>query len=175
MTRGAASRLAMPIARRIVHPSATSGCGDKELSRNPPAFRPSISSCWAAARPARAGPWPRRFSARWRSSSRPQPSEGRHQHRHDSEQDAARDPLMLSGWRSRQLLGVDLSLRREATYRDFMRHQKHVSATERQRAESRLDQHGVTRFRGSASFADPHTVGSRMKRSASRGFAARKS
>ncbi len=66
--------------------------------------------------------------------------------------------LMLSGWRSRRLFGVDLSLRREATVSDFMRHQKHVSATERLRAESRLDQHGVTRLRGSAVFEDPHTV-----------------
>src|SRR5687767_5669822 len=65
---------------------------------------------------------------------------------------------MLSGWRSRRLFGVDLSLRREATVADFMRHQKHVSDAERERAESRLDQHGVTRFHGSACFEDPHTV-----------------
>jgi NAD(P) transhydrogenase len=32
--------------------------------------------------------------------------------------------LMLSGWRSRRLFGVDLSLRREATVTDFMRHEK---------------------------------------------------
>ena len=66
--------------------------------------------------------------------------------------------LMLSGWRSRRLFGVDLSLRREATVSDFMRHEKQVTASERQRAESRLDQHGVTRFRGTACFEDPHTV-----------------
>ena len=66
--------------------------------------------------------------------------------------------LMLSGWRSRRLFGVDLSLRREATVSDFMRHEKHVTASERQRAESRLDLHGVTRFRGTASFSDPYTV-----------------
>src|SRR6188508_1428995 len=41
--------------------------------------------------------------------------------------------LMLSGWRSRRLHGVDLSLRREATITDFMRHQKHVSESERLR------------------------------------------
>ena len=46
--------------------------------------------------------------------------------------------LMLSGWRSRQLLGVDLSLRREATIADFMRHEKHVTDRERQRIEARL-------------------------------------
>ena len=66
--------------------------------------------------------------------------------------------LMLSGWRSRRLFGVDLSLRREATVSDFMRHEKQVSDRNGMRAESRLDQHGVTQFRGSASFEDAHTV-----------------
>src|SRR5207248_4941043 len=32
--------------------------------------------------------------------------------------------LALSGMRSRKLFGVDLSLRREATVRDFMRHKR---------------------------------------------------
>jgi NAD(P) transhydrogenase len=65
---------------------------------------------------------------------------------------------MLSGWRSRQLHGVDLSLRREATITDFMRHQKHVTESERQRLEERLALRGVTRFHGAASFVDAHTV-----------------
>ncbi|MBC8011035.1 MAG: FAD-dependent oxidoreductase, partial [Burkholderiales bacterium] len=34
--------------------------------------------------------------------------------------------LVLSGWRSRRLFGVDLSLRREATVGDFMSHSKNV-------------------------------------------------
>jgi NAD(P) transhydrogenase len=66
--------------------------------------------------------------------------------------------LMLSGWRSRRLFGVDLSLRREATVSDFMRHEKHVTAAERRRVEARLDLRGVSRFHGAASFEDPHTV-----------------
>src|SRR5688572_19127104 len=45
--------------------------------------------------------------------------------------------LMLSGWRSRKLFGVDLSLRREATVTDFMRHEKHVTNCERQWVEAR--------------------------------------
>jgi NAD(P) transhydrogenase len=65
---------------------------------------------------------------------------------------------MLSGWRSRRLFGVDLSLRREATVSDFMRHEKQVTAAERRRVESRLDLRGVVRFHGAASFEDPHTV-----------------
>jgi NAD(P) transhydrogenase len=66
--------------------------------------------------------------------------------------------LMLSGWRSRRLFGVDLSLRREATISDFMCHEKQVTASERQRVEERLALRGVTRFHGAASFVDPHTI-----------------
>src|ERR1700675_1352681 len=36
--------------------------------------------------------------------------------------------LALSGMRSRKLFGVDLSLRREATVSDFLRHQRNVKA-----------------------------------------------
>lgn len=66
--------------------------------------------------------------------------------------------LVLSGWRSRRLFGVDLSLRREATVSDFMRHEKVVTATERERVESRLLQEGASKFHGTASFVDNHTV-----------------
>src|SRR5580765_3648335 len=66
--------------------------------------------------------------------------------------------LMLSGWRSRKLYGVDLSLRREATIADFMRHAKQVTDSERQRVEARLALRGVTRFHGAASFVDAHTI-----------------
>ena len=66
--------------------------------------------------------------------------------------------LVLSGWRSRELHGVDLSLKREATVGDFMRHANHVRTTNRSRVEARLDQRGVTRIRGAGSFVDPHTV-----------------
>lgn len=66
--------------------------------------------------------------------------------------------LALTGWRSRKLHGVDLSLRREATVADFTRHQQQVSAGERRRIEMRLDALSVERFHGTASFVDPHTV-----------------
>ncbi len=66
--------------------------------------------------------------------------------------------LMLSGWRSRRLFGVDLSLRREATINDFMSHEKLVTGNERQRVEERLAHRGVTRFHGAASFVDAHTI-----------------
>src|ERR1700686_4138704 len=46
--------------------------------------------------------------------------------------------LALSGWQSRKLFGVDLSLRREATIADFTRHQDHVSADQSSRAWNRM-------------------------------------
>lgn len=66
--------------------------------------------------------------------------------------------LVLSGWRSRQLYGVDLSLRREATIADFMHHESRVTKGERERLESLLDHRGVVRFHGMATFVDPHVI-----------------
>ena len=66
--------------------------------------------------------------------------------------------LALSGWRSRRLFGVDLSLRREATVPDLMYHEQRVTAEERRQLESRLENHCVERFHGAANFIDPHTV-----------------
>jgi NAD(P) transhydrogenase len=66
--------------------------------------------------------------------------------------------IALSGWRSRRLFGVDLSLRREATVSDFMHHEKQVTAGERQRLEQRLHTNRVESFHGTASFVDPHSI-----------------
>lgn len=66
--------------------------------------------------------------------------------------------LMLSGWRSRRLFGVDLSLRREATVTEFMHHEERVTAAERHRVEVTLGRLGVTRIHGRASFVDAHTI-----------------
>jgi NAD(P) transhydrogenase len=67
--------------------------------------------------------------------------------------------LVLSGLKARELYGVDLSLRWEATVADFGRHARHVTDAERDRSMARLDLRGVTRFQGTASFANPHTIG----------------
>ena len=66
--------------------------------------------------------------------------------------------LAFSGWRSRRLFGVDLSLRREATIDDFMRPKDAVASAGRQFVESRMRDLGVERFHGTASFVDPHTI-----------------
>jgi NAD(P) transhydrogenase len=66
--------------------------------------------------------------------------------------------LAISGLRARDLYGVDLSLRREATVADFMFHEQHVTANERQRVEQGLAHKGVMLYHGTASFVDPHTL-----------------
>src|SRR5467141_2354704 len=66
--------------------------------------------------------------------------------------------LALSGMRSRKLFGVDLSLRREATVADFMRHEKNVATRERRRREEQLRTYNVETFHAAATFVDPNTV-----------------
>lgn len=66
--------------------------------------------------------------------------------------------LALSGWRTRKLFGVDLSLRREATVGDFMGHKDDVLAHERRLWEGRLRVGNVEKFQGAARFVDPHAV-----------------
>lgn len=66
--------------------------------------------------------------------------------------------LSLSGLRARGLYGVDLSLRREATVKDFLHREAKVVDVERARVGANLDRHRVKTFSGAASFVDPHTL-----------------
>lgn len=66
--------------------------------------------------------------------------------------------LALTGWRSRNLFGVDLSLRREATIEEFFYHEKRVTSNERDRWTERLAAAGVEIVHGSACFKDANTV-----------------
>ena len=66
--------------------------------------------------------------------------------------------LMLTGGRARQLIGVDISLQREATISDLMRHELNVRASIRHRAETMLAERGATQFSGAGQFIDPHTI-----------------
>lgn len=66
--------------------------------------------------------------------------------------------LALAGVRSRKLFGVDLSLRREATIADFMRHKENVATQERRRREEQLRSNRVQIFQGEARFVEPNTV-----------------
>lgn len=66
--------------------------------------------------------------------------------------------LALSGLRSRGLYGVDLSLRREATVPDFLRHQRNVQAGLNTALSQRLQASNAVVCRGTASLEDAHTV-----------------
>jgi NAD(P) transhydrogenase len=66
--------------------------------------------------------------------------------------------LALSGIRSRRLYGVDLSLRRQATVRDFLHHEEVMKDIERRRVAENMLRHNVDVFRGIGSFKDQHTV-----------------
>jgi NAD(P) transhydrogenase len=66
--------------------------------------------------------------------------------------------VALSGLRTRNLHGVDLSLRRECTVADLLHHERAVRDTEQARWASLLGRYGVTVITGAARFADPHTL-----------------
>src|ERR1035438_3178953 len=66
--------------------------------------------------------------------------------------------LALSGMKSRNLYGVDLSLRREATVADFLRHEQHVKAGLNEFLSQRLKAWDTAVYRGQAVFDDPHSI-----------------
>ena len=66
--------------------------------------------------------------------------------------------LILSGWRARKLLGVEIALKQKATVPELTYHADQVREALRSQVGSRLDQRGVEVLHGTASFVDPHTV-----------------
>lgn len=66
--------------------------------------------------------------------------------------------LALSGVRSRRLHGVDLSLKRKATAKDFLYHERSVKDAERKRVKKNMIGHNVTIFHGNGSFVDNQTI-----------------
>ncbi len=66
--------------------------------------------------------------------------------------------LALSGLKSRNLYGVDLSLRREVTVADFLGHEEHVKNAFHASLTQRLKQLNATTYWGTCSFLDAHTV-----------------
>jgi NAD(P) transhydrogenase len=66
--------------------------------------------------------------------------------------------LALSGLRARDLYGVDLSLRREATVGDFLYHENRVKTKERSRVLDTFHRGQVDLHRGYGRFLDPHTI-----------------
>src|SRR5450432_3597788 len=72
--------------------------------------------------------------------------------------------LALSGMKSRNLYGVDLSLRREATVADFLRHEQNVKTGLNHSLSQRLDACHTVVYHGAAEFIDPHTIGVRLEK-----------
>ena len=66
--------------------------------------------------------------------------------------------LALSGLRSRNLYGVDLSLRREVTISDFLGHERNVKAGMNLMLSQRLGAGRTEAYYGTAAFEDLHTV-----------------
>lgn len=66
--------------------------------------------------------------------------------------------LFLSGYRNRDLSGVNLSFKHEVTLRDFLVHEQHVTADERSRVLENLGRHQVELYKGRGTFVDPKTV-----------------
>src|SRR5450432_2082945 len=66
--------------------------------------------------------------------------------------------LALSGAKSRKLYGVDLSLRREATVADFLRHEKNVKAGFNAMIAQRVASEKIDFYYGAGVFRDSHTV-----------------
>jgi len=78
--------------------------------------------------------------------------------------------LALSGLRTRKLHGVDLSLRREATIQDFMRHEQFVIDSESSRISETLQNLNVKIVHGWGSFIDSHTIRVKSTDSAEESF-----
>jgi len=70
--------------------------------------------------------------------------------------------LAMSGLRSRDLYGVDLSLRREVTISDFLGREQSVKAIFNEALLKRVETHHADVFNGTAAFVDPHTVSLRL-------------
>ncbi|HET8944208.1 MAG TPA: FAD-dependent oxidoreductase, partial [Dehalococcoidia bacterium] len=66
--------------------------------------------------------------------------------------------LALSGFRSRQLFGVDLAIRRGATVQDLLVHERRVTSAERDAIAENLRRHEIDFYHGVASFTGPHTL-----------------
>lgn len=66
--------------------------------------------------------------------------------------------LVLSGFKARNLFGVDLSLGQETNVEKFLHQERAVKERERERIQANLDRHRVDTFRGVGSFVDANTV-----------------
>jgi NAD(P) transhydrogenase len=66
--------------------------------------------------------------------------------------------LFLSGFRSRELDGLEVQRKSVVTVRDLMTRERFVRTSEQARILRNLERHGVALHTGTASLTDPHTV-----------------
>lgn len=66
--------------------------------------------------------------------------------------------LTMSGFRTRKLVGVELTLRRETVISDFLRRDQNVRAIFDQAFKTGVESNLAEVFSGRATFVDPHTV-----------------
>ena len=66
--------------------------------------------------------------------------------------------LMLSGLKARKLHGLDLSIRRECTVKDFLHHEKQVVYAEQIRVEKNMSRHGVDLYYGTGQFKNANIM-----------------
>ncbi|HEY1191786.1 MAG TPA: Si-specific NAD(P)(+) transhydrogenase [Gemmata sp.] len=66
--------------------------------------------------------------------------------------------LALSGVKSRALIGLDVSVRRQAKIEDLVRHERVVKASEAHQMRTLLDRYGVQVHQGTGRFVNAHTV-----------------
>jgi NAD(P) transhydrogenase len=66
--------------------------------------------------------------------------------------------VFLSGFRQRELYGLDVAVKHKVQVRDFLTRERYITDQERLRVRENLHRHHVTLFRGTASFVDEHTV-----------------
>jgi NAD(P) transhydrogenase len=66
--------------------------------------------------------------------------------------------LFLSGFRNRELYGLQFTLKQQVNVRDFMARERYICDTERARIQANLKRHRVRVYSGTASFVDPHVI-----------------
>src|SRR5262245_59673460 len=66
--------------------------------------------------------------------------------------------LVLSGWRARKLLGIEVTLDRKTTVTDVAHHAAHVRDAMVAHMRRRMDDFGVDVIHGVGSFIDAHTI-----------------
>src|SRR6516165_7175093 len=72
--------------------------------------------------------------------------------------------VFLSGFRQRQLFGLDLGLKKTVRVQDFLARERWIKDQERQRIGENLQRHRVTLYKGTASFLDDHTLSVKPER-----------